>query len=478
MTYFKKISELLKDFKRSEDGMVAVLVAVLMVLLLIFAGMAIDFGRAYNTRRAVNQALDTAVLAAARSLATTQLSKQEVEKIISTYFKENIKRSLGSDVEYTVPNVDYDSDGDTVSASASATVPTYFIRHIPLITKNSEDGVDSLSVSASATARFPISDVEIAVVVDTTGSMGNDIEALKTASEDLLDVLLPVANNAQKSRIRVSYVPYSYGVRLGFKDGENLAKKATFNRSTDQCVHWRIGSQMLTDRSHDYEDERERVDYIGSDVNQCSSAQLIPLTSNRDVLLGSINNLSADGWTAGQIGIAWGWYTLSPSWRNFWPTESAPNDYGQQGVRKFAILMTDGDFNQVYVPHSTGYADYMYRQKMRYNNYKHHIDPMEGGKLKRRDHEQIASTLSWREYQDSLESGMPFQTAVNLCQQMRNEGIVIYSVMYGSSSLGQKVMKSCATSEKNTYYEANNKADLIAAFTRIANEIKQIYLSE
>lgn len=89
MNYFERISKKFKKFNRSEEGVVAVLVAVLMVLLIVFAGMAIDFGMGFNTRRAVNQALDAAVLAAANKLSTTDMDKAEVQALVEDFFEAN-----------------------------------------------------------------------------------------------------------------------------------------------------------------------------------------------------------------------------------------------------------------------------------------------------------------------------------------------------------------------------------------------------
>src|SRR3546814_14572183 len=58
------------------------------------------------------------------------------------------------------------------------------------------------------------------------------------------------------------------------------------------------------------------------------------------------------GSTAGHIGVAWGWYLVSPNFGYLWPFESQPMEYNQihlgQKVMKVVIIMTDGDFNTIY----------------------------------------------------------------------------------------------------------------------------------
>jgi CDP-diacylglycerol--glycerol-3-phosphate 3-phosphatidyltransferase len=71
----------------------------------------------------------------------------------------------------------------------------------------------------------------------------------------------------------------------------------------------------------------------------------VPLTDDRDALKAHVDGLVAEGGTAGHLGIAWGWYLLSPSWSGIWPIDSAPRLYGAERTSKFLILMTDGDLN-------------------------------------------------------------------------------------------------------------------------------------
>ncbi|MEM7660962.1 MAG: TadE/TadG family type IV pilus assembly protein [Pseudomonadota bacterium] len=74
----------------------------------------------------------------------------------------------------------------------------------------------------------------------------------------------------------------------------------------------------------------------------------VPLTSNRSDLRSFINGMRAGGGTAGHLGIAWGWYLLSPNWGGIWPNGSTPHDYGAEDTAKALIIMTDGEFNAVF----------------------------------------------------------------------------------------------------------------------------------
>lgn len=72
------------------------------------------------------------------------------------------------------------------------------------------------------------------------------------------------------------------------------------------------------------------------------------MTKSRSTLLPAISALNNTGGTAGQTGVAWGWYSLSPNYANVWPADSAPAAYSDGDTLKFAIIMTDGDNNRYY----------------------------------------------------------------------------------------------------------------------------------
>ena len=72
---------------------------------------------------------------------------------------------------------------------------------------------------------------------------------------------------------------------------------------------------------------------------------VIPLTNNRDTLEDFIDNATVGGATPGHLGTAWAQYLLSPDWSSVWPSDSIPAAYSNTGVKKAAILMTDGEYN-------------------------------------------------------------------------------------------------------------------------------------
>ena len=72
-----------------------------------------------------------------------------------------------------------------------------------------------------------------------------------------------------------------------------------------------------------------------------------PLTDDRQRLFDAIDDLDTDGSTAGQLGVAWGWYMLSNNFATVWDKEpeNVPQPKSFNQLARVLVLMTDGEFN-------------------------------------------------------------------------------------------------------------------------------------
>ena len=86
----------------------------------------------------------------------------------------------------------------------------------------------------------------------------------------------------------------------------------------------------------------------------CRATGPVPLTEDKDTLITHVQSMSANGGTAGHLGVAWGWYLVSPNWADIWPETSQPWNYDEVHATKVVILMTDGDFNSNHPSASKG----------------------------------------------------------------------------------------------------------------------------
>ncbi len=166
-----------------EHGQVLpLLVAGLLVVLLGFTALVVDVGRAYLTQRQLQAGTDAAALAGASALPDAATAEQRA----SDYSRENLPsavvglttlqpavRCLKSTPTCTAdqPNV--------LSVSRSATVSTTFGRLL---------GIDTITVKTTATAARMGSTkpLDLAVVIDRTGSMSSTIGTLRDAVKGFL----------------------------------------------------------------------------------------------------------------------------------------------------------------------------------------------------------------------------------------------------------------------------------------------------
>lgn len=110
------------------------------------------------------------------------------------------------------------------------------------------------------------------------------------------------------------------------------------------CFVERYGADAATDGSP----STSPLGMLYSTDGNCTKTNYVtPLTADKTRLNKSIDDLKTGGSTAGQIGIAWAWYMLSPNFGSVWDKEAVnqPKDYATKELVKVAVLMTDGEFN-------------------------------------------------------------------------------------------------------------------------------------
>jgi hypothetical protein len=183
-------------------------------------------------------------------------------------------------------------------------------------------------------------------------------------------------------------------------------------------------------------------------ANSCPESLLTPLNSSRASLHTLIDAMTIGGSTAGQIGMAWGWYTISPSFNAMWPSSSA-GALNDPDLLKAVVFMTDGEFN---TPYCGGVI----------------ASNAASGSGSASNHINCAAT-----------NGDPFAQTLSLCNAMKAEGIIIYTVGFDVASGGQaaNLMASCASGSDYAFLPANG-ADLSDAFKAIGRDITRLRISK
>jgi Flp pilus assembly protein TadG len=211
------------------------------------------------------------------------------------------------------------------------------------------------------------------------------------------------------------------------------------------CVTERTGAQAYTDASPS--GARVGRNYPGSS-NPCLSATIQPLSSNKSTLKSQIDGYSVEGSTAGQIGIGWGWYMVSPNFNALWPSSSAAA-YNTAKTLKAVIIMTDGEFNTPYC----------------------------SGVISRQAGAGSGNNAS--KIDCDADNGDPFAQGVAMCTAMKNRGILVYTVGFQITAGGDaaNMLQTCASTPANFYLPASG-GDLSAAFAAIGRDITQLRISK
>jgi Flp pilus assembly protein TadG len=206
------------------------------------------------------------------------------------------------------------------------------------------------------------------------------------------------------------------------------------------CATERTGEQAFTDASPT--DYPVGLHYSRSS-GECPANELIPLTNDKKLLSDSIADLSTGGATAGHMGAAWGLYTLSPNFSAIFPADQRAAAYGRPKLHKFAVFMTDGEFNSSFCKNV----------------------------LARGSNGSSSDQINCY-----AENGDSFSQAQQYCSAMKKEGIVVYTVgLQVSSSSLKTALTNCATSSQYAYFP-KAPAELVDVFQQIGRAINEVRL--
>ncbi len=176
-------------------GNVAMMWALMGAVLVGLIGVTVDFTRAQTIRSQMQNAIDGAALVAERS---SNLSMAQRTAAARAFFDAELG-DLAQSVSFTVVEL---ADGGH-RAEARMPMPLSLARIV-----NNTDWTLAVAAEAQANASPPI---EVALVLDNTGSMSNDMDALRSAASDLAEDLLSLDGDT----VRVALVPFVAQVNIG-----------------------------------------------------------------------------------------------------------------------------------------------------------------------------------------------------------------------------------------------------------------------
>jgi Flp pilus assembly protein TadG len=186
-------------FCLARHGNVAIIYALALFPTLASVGAAVDLTRAMVVKMRLGEALDAAGLSVAGTIGLTEA--EMTAKAQKFFFANYPDEELGTITSLTVTP----SGNNLVTVAGSAKIETSFMGMF---------GINYLDVSVNVEVTRESKGLEIALVLDNTGSMASNgkIGALKTATMELINILFGGQNSPE--HLKMSLVPFSQTVKV------------------------------------------------------------------------------------------------------------------------------------------------------------------------------------------------------------------------------------------------------------------------
>lgn len=449
-------------------GATGVFLAFALIPMIGAIGLAVDSTLGYMLKSRMSKALDAAGLAAGRVAVDG-----DPESVAREFFDANFRAdAYSADLESF--SITMDDAREYITLTASARMPTRFMVVF---------GKDHMDVSARTVIHRQTTGLELALVMDVTGSMlGAKFDTMQEAAHELIDIIF--GKEEEIENLWVSLVPYTATVNIGTAHKNWIASsdRVWTNPGSFSTAGWK-GCVEARPSPHDEGDatpsQRQFRSFFyaaTSDKNDnnwpaiketwqaannargpnlgCGPA-ILPLTAQKSKIQAAIAGMAAwsRGGTTGNLGLSWGWRTISPKWRGLWknsPTD-LPLAYDTPLMEKVVVILTDGN-NQFHDNSNSG-------PRSDYTAY---------GRVEAFGYTNLNSA------RQELDRRM-----ARTCRAMKDEGIIIYAITFGTTpdSSAQNLFRNCA-STPGYYFHAPKNDQLRKVFRTIGGQLSNLRIAE
>lgn len=423
----------LEAFRRNDRGTVAIIFSLSVMVLLGTTGLAIDASRAYSASTRVGTVLDAAALAGAKLLDRPNTTDAEI-RARSLAFLQAHTQALN------VQGLSLSNFQTIINRSQSSVKVTIDV-NVPTTIANIA-GIPNFAFTKTTKVVYGLKRVELAMVLDITGSMGSHgkLSAMKAAAKEVIDLMIDPTASASTTN-KVALVPYAASVNVG----SYLASVASGQSvMADTCVIERSGDASRDDRAPGGSYRANVMSTLNHSHNSdyhysCPSSSIMPLSSNISSLKREIDSYDAGGFTSGHMGAAWGWYLISPNWAGIWGGASSPAAYDDRNVIKAVLIMTDGFFNTAYKGSN--------------------VQPA------------------------AVQTAESYDEFAALCSNMKAQKIQVYTVGFAlaaeaepGQTTARNALRSCASSSSQ-FFDAESDSALQSAFRSIAEQLISLMIA-
>lgn len=201
---------------RNSSGNVLALVAATLPPILILVGGGVDMSRAYMAQTSLQNACDAGVLAGRRAQAKSgtwgTVEQAKAQKMFDINYQGAAANASSTSLTLSNPST------GVISGVATSTIPTTIMKIF---------GTNTFTLTANCSAEFQVSNIDVMMVLDTTGSMAcrpdgtncnsdstTKIEGLKSAIRSFYYTIAAAVPSSGTTRVRFGFVPYNGMVNL------------------------------------------------------------------------------------------------------------------------------------------------------------------------------------------------------------------------------------------------------------------------
>lgn len=203
-------------FGRDERGVFAVVFGLMAIVLIALSGAVVDYVALQQARNRAQVALDAAALALQPLIFSETVNVADIKTKAQALLLDRLGDDFG--VEVTVGDPQINIGAGSLTLDAAMNMPTMFVSLV---------GVQTLYAGITSEAQRMMLDLEVAMVLDNSGSMSQDnrIGNLKIAARCATNILLydavndttcePLSGAAVKENVKIGLVPFTLLVNIG-----------------------------------------------------------------------------------------------------------------------------------------------------------------------------------------------------------------------------------------------------------------------
>jgi hypothetical protein len=459
-------------------------------------GVSVDLTHAYSVKSNLQSAVDAAALAVGANSPNATTVTTQMNTVATDVVTANVSLRGGVTVTLPTPPVVIDADGQSLTVTASAKVPTTFLQVA---------GISNLTVNAASTALRSVSGLEVAVVLDNTASLSyvgttgkSNFVQLQTAAKQLTTALFG-STTTSNPLLRVGVVPYTGAVNpntagtgktnvatsmisssvstKGWNGNCLVERYGTFSGSTYPVTSSYSGSSSVysavaADLDNPVATAGYLLPYLNSGTGCPTAVQ--PLINSLAPITAAITAMNDNGGsgTVGSVGVAWGYRLLSPSGPFAAAGAETVNAWSTPKWKKVMVLMTDG----------------VNEETNAYNGFGEVSGSAPGksgsGCSKTEQNYNTGSCESGTNYDIGV-AGISLIDAQEeaVCDALRFNGVTIFSVFVNSNSTAGPAISYCAGTQPGNgansgYFFAVTNDTLVATFTAIGEQLTNLRLTK